>query len=55
MFKPAITIATVQAKIFSHKGLTNSPIKRRSLVNITNGTTANDNRKLSTTWLRIVN
>jgi len=44
--------ATVQAKSFNHKGLTNSPISRRLLVNSTSGNTANGNCKLKTTWLK---
>jgi len=48
---PAMMPATVQAKS-NHKGLTNSPISRRLLVNSTSGNTANGNCKLKTTWLK---
>ena len=40
-----------QATVFSQRGLTNSPITVRSLVNLTNGTTANGNCRLRMTWL----
>src|SRR6267143_154576 len=45
--------ATMYARSFSHLGLTNSPIFRRSDVNITRGKTANESCRLRITWLRI--
>ena len=52
MFSPAMIIATAHANSFNHKGLTNSLIRRRSLVNMTSGKTAKDNCKLRMTWLK---
>src|SRR6185369_12385999 len=51
--RAAMTTATIQARIFSHRGFTNSPIFSLSLVNITSGNTAKLSCMLSTTWLRI--
>ena len=48
-----ITTVTSQASTCSHQRLTNGPIFCLLPVNRTSGTTANDNCKLRTTWLRI--
>ncbi len=50
-FSKTIIPVVSQARIFIHGGLTNSPIFLRSLVNNTNGITANESCKLNTTWL----
>ena len=50
-----MTAATNQARTCSQRGLANGPIFRLLPVNRTSGTTANDNCKLNTTWLRISN
>ena len=54
-FSPAIISAMPQESSFNHNGLTNSPINWRSLVNMTNGNTANDSWKLKSTWLKMSN
>src|ERR1700758_5051282 len=48
-----ISAAVTTASTVSQRGATNGPILERLAVNITNGTTANGNCRLSTTWLRI--
>ena len=48
-----MTPAVNHARIFSQRGLTNSPILRRSLVNCTRGTTAKESCRLRMTWLKI--
>src|SRR5213076_1334802 len=52
-FNVAMKTATAYARSFSHLGFTNSPIFRRSEVNITSGKTANESCRLRITWLRI--
>src|ERR1700733_9991031 len=50
-----ITTAVTVAIAVSQRGATNGPILARLAVNITSGTTANGNCRLSTTWLKISN
>src|SRR5256886_8345167 len=49
----AIRAAVLQDKARSQGAFTNSPILRRSLVNITNGKTAKLNCMLRITWLKM--
>src|ERR1700743_2314937 len=50
-----MTVAVATASAVSQRGATYGPILARLAVNITSGTTANGNCRLSTTWLRINN
>ena len=52
-FSAAMITATGHASAFTHSGLDERPILRRSLVNITSGNTANGSCRLRMTWLRI--
>jgi hypothetical protein len=49
--KPAMTKATAHASVVIHAEFVNSPILRRSLVNIASGNTAKLSSRLSTTGL----
>src|ERR1700732_4780805 len=48
-------VAVNAANAVSQRGARNGPILARLAVNITSGTTANGNCRLSTTWLKISN
>src|SRR5690348_4526493 len=50
-FRTTMIVAVTQASAYSHRGETNWPIFRRSLVNNTNGMTANESCILRITWL----
>jgi hypothetical protein len=50
--RPAVRKAAAHASALIHPEFVNSPILRRSLVNIASGTTAKLSCMLSTIWLR---